>query len=141
MTRLAGSHVSDYWVFLLTGPIFLHINNLARSARSTISRRDNQSMREGCYLGQRLRAKSQLSFSYKYRTLALPGGLPFSPVDRFSLWKGVCGREGLGITKSHNGSWYHFYCPPISNVLHLLNLEKLKQQTKKKKHVYPILGR
>ena len=40
-------------VTLLAGPTFLHINTLARLAGSTPSRRDNQSMRERCWFGQR----------------------------------------------------------------------------------------
>ena len=53
MTRLAGSPFFDGRVTLLAGPTFLHINTLARLAGSTPSRRDNQSMRERCWLGQR----------------------------------------------------------------------------------------
>ena len=48
VTRLAGSPFCDGRVTLLAGPIFLHINTLARLAGSTPSRRDNQSMRELC---------------------------------------------------------------------------------------------
>ena len=40
-------------VTLLAGPTFLHINTLARPAESTPSRRENHSMRERCWLGQR----------------------------------------------------------------------------------------
>ena len=37
----------------LTGSPFFHINTLSRPAGSTRSRRDNQSMRKRCWLGQR----------------------------------------------------------------------------------------
>ena len=53
VTRLAGSPFCDGRVTLLGGPTFLHINTLARLAGSTPSRRDNQSMRKRCCLGQR----------------------------------------------------------------------------------------
>ena len=53
VTSLAGSHFFYGRVTLLAGPTFLHINTLARPAGSTPSRRDNQSMRERCWLGQR----------------------------------------------------------------------------------------
>ena len=53
VTRLAGSPFFDGRVTLLAWPTFLHINTLARLAGSTPSRRDNQSMRERCWLGQR----------------------------------------------------------------------------------------
>ena len=43
----------DCRVTLLAGQTFLHINTLARTAGSTLSRRDNQSMHERCWLGQR----------------------------------------------------------------------------------------
>ena len=51
VTRLAGSPFFDGRVTLLAGPTFLH--TLARPAGSTPSRRDNQSMRERSWLGQR----------------------------------------------------------------------------------------
>ena len=44
VTRLAGSPFFDGRGTLLAGPTFLHINTLAR---------DNQSMRERCWLAQR----------------------------------------------------------------------------------------
>ena len=53
VTRLAGLLFFDGRVTLLAGPTFLHINTLARPAGSTPSRRDNQSMRERSWLGQR----------------------------------------------------------------------------------------
>ena len=40
-------------VIPLAGPAFLHINALARPAGSTRSRRENQSMRQWSWLGQR----------------------------------------------------------------------------------------
>ena len=40
-------------VILLAGPTFLHINTLAYPAGLTRSRRENQSMLESCWLGQR----------------------------------------------------------------------------------------
>ena len=61
VTRLAGSPSFDGRVTLPAGPTFLHINTLARSAGSTRSRRDDQSMR-----GQLLtRAKGSTFFPYK----------------------------------------------------------------------------
>ena len=53
VTLLAGSPFFDGRVTLLAGPTFLHINTLARAAGSTSSKRNNQSMRECCWLGQR----------------------------------------------------------------------------------------
>ena len=53
VTRLAGLPFFDGRVTLPAGPTFLHINTLARPAGSTPSRRDNQSMRKRCWLGQR----------------------------------------------------------------------------------------
>ena len=53
VTCLAGSPFLDGRVTLLAGPTFLHIKTLARPAGSTPSRRNNQSMRECCWLGQR----------------------------------------------------------------------------------------
>ena len=44
--KAAASPFFDRRITLLTGPTFLHINFLAHPARSTRSRRDNQSMRE-----------------------------------------------------------------------------------------------
>ena len=64
VTRLAGSPFCDGRVTLLAEPTFLHINTLARLARSTPSRRDIQSMRELCF---QLLARTMEStfFSYK----------------------------------------------------------------------------
>ena len=54
VTRLAGSPFFDGRVTLLAGPTFLlHINTVARLAGSTSPTRDNQSMHERCWLGQR----------------------------------------------------------------------------------------
>ena len=54
VTRLAGSPFLDGRVTPIAGPTFLHINTLARPAGSTRSMRGNQSMRERCWLGQRV---------------------------------------------------------------------------------------
>ena len=53
MTRLTGSPFCEGRVTLPADPTFLHTNTLARPAGSTWSRRDNQSVREHCWLGQR----------------------------------------------------------------------------------------
>lgn len=53
MTCLAKSPFCDGRVTPVGGPTFLHINSLARLAGSTRLSRDNQSMRECCWLGQR----------------------------------------------------------------------------------------
>ena len=50
---LAGSPFSEGRVNLLAGPTFLHINTLVRPAGSTPSRRDNQNIRDRCWLKQR----------------------------------------------------------------------------------------
>ena len=55
-----GSIFCDGRVAFLIGPTFLHINTFAHQAGSTRWRRDNQSMRERCSLGQ----PGQLFFSY-----------------------------------------------------------------------------
>ena len=60
VTRLAGSPFFDGRVTLLAGPTFLHINASARLAGSTPSRRDNQSMRKRCWLGQRGQLSSHI---------------------------------------------------------------------------------
>ena len=60
VTRLAaGSPFCDGRVTLLADPTFLNTNTLACPAGSTRARRDNQSMCEHCWLGQR----GQLFFS------------------------------------------------------------------------------
>ena len=43
----------SWFTLLLAAPTFLHINTMACPAGSTRSRRDNQSMRERLWLGQR----------------------------------------------------------------------------------------
>ena len=53
VTCLAGTPFFNGRVTLLARLTFLHINTLARPAGSTLSRRDNQSMRERCWRGQR----------------------------------------------------------------------------------------
>ena len=53
VARLAGSPIFGGRVTFLAEPTFLHTNTLARLAGLTRSRRDIQSMREHCWLGQR----------------------------------------------------------------------------------------
>ena len=53
MTRLAGSPFCEGRVTLLADPTFMHVNTLARPAGSARSRRDNRSICEHHWLGQR----------------------------------------------------------------------------------------
>ena len=66
VTRLAGSPFFNGRVTLLAGPTFLHMNTLARPAGSTPSRRDNQSMRERCWLGQRGQLLSHINARWSW---------------------------------------------------------------------------
>ena len=59
--KAAGSPFFDRRVTLLAGPTFLHINFLAHPARSTRSRRDNQSMRERFWQGNGVNFFSHIS--------------------------------------------------------------------------------
>ena len=68
---LDGSPFCDGRVTLPARPTFLPINALARPAESTPSRRDNKSMGERCWLGQRLGKRG----SYRVFWLTRPAAM------------------------------------------------------------------
>ena len=89
VTRLAGSPFFDGRVTLLAGPTFLHINTLARPAGSTPSGRDNQSMRDRCWLGQRGQLSSYIKCSLELTRL----GVTLFPGTTFLLINGAYDTE------------------------------------------------